>query len=296
MTAIQDLEQALAAVADSVGASTVGIGGRRSAGSGIVIGEGRVLTNAHNLRGSEVTVTFADGRSETASSLGSDVDKDVAVIGVDTKGIPAPSWGKPDDLGIGSLVVALSNPGGRGLRVTFGSISGLERSFRGPRGRRIGGSLEHTAPLLPGSSGGPLVDLSGAVVGLNTNRLGDGFYLAIPTDDSLKQAVDALARGEEPARPRLGVAIAPSEVGRGLRRAVGLPEVDGLLIRGVEEGGAADTAGLEEGDLIVTVAGAAMESADQLHEALEQAGLQSLELEVLRGTETRRVTVALQAS
>lgn len=294
--ALQDLEQALAAVAESVGASTVGIGGRRSAGSGIVIGEGRVLTNAHNLRGSEVTVTFADGRSETASTLGSDVDKDVAVIGVDTKGIPAPSWGKPDDLGIGSLVVALSNPGGRGLRVTFGSISGLERSFRGPRGRRIGGSLEHTAPLLPGSSGGPLVDLSGAVVGLNTNRLGDGFYLAIPTDDSLKQAVDALARGEEPARPRLGVAIAPSEVGRGLRRAVGLPEVDGLLIRGVEEGGAADTAGLEEGDLIVTVAGAAMESADQLHEALEQAGLQSLELEVLRGTETRRVTVALQAS
>jgi len=296
VTAIQDLEQALAAVADSVGASTVGIGGRRSAGSGIVIGEGRVLTNAHNLRGSEVTVTFADGRSETASTLGSDVDKDVAVIGVDTKGIPAPSWGKPDDLGIGSLVVALSNPGGRGLRVTFGSISGLERSFRGPRGRRIGGSLEHTAPLLPGSSGGPLVDLSGAVVGLNTNRLGDGFYLAIPTDDSLKQAVDALARGEEPARPRLGVAIAPSEVGRGLRRAVGLPEVDGLLIRGVEEGSGADTAGLEEGDLIVTVAGAAMESADQLHEALEQAGLQSLELEVLRGTETRRVTVALQAS
>lgn len=296
MGAIQDLEQALAAVADSVGGSTVGIGGRRSAGSGIVIGEGRVLTNAHNLRSPEVTVTFADGRSETASTLGSDVDKDVAVIGVDTKGIPAPSWGKPDDLGIGSLVVALSNPGGRGLRVTFGSISGVERSFRGPRGRRIGGSLEHTAPLLPGSSGGPLVDLSGAVVGLNTNRLGDGFYLAIPADDSLKQAVDALARGEEPARPRIGVAIAPSEVGRGLRRAVGLPEVDGLLIRGVEEGGAADTAGLEEGDLIVTVGGAAMESADQLHEALEQAGLQSLELEVLRGTETRRVTVALQAS
>jgi serine protease Do len=296
MTGIQDLEQALARVASSVGASVVGIGGRHSAGSGIVIGDGRVLTNAHNLRSPEVTVTFADGRSETAGALGSDVDKDVAVIGVDTKGVKAPSWGTPDDLGIGSVIVAVSNPGGRGLRVTFGSISGLERSFRGPRGRRIGGSLEHTAPLLPGSSGGPLVDLSGAVIGLNTNRLGDGFYLAIPADDSLKQAVDSLARGEEPARPRLGVAIAPPEVGRGLRRAVGLPEVDGLLIRGVEEGGVADAAGLEEGDLIVAVSGAAVESADQLHEALEQANLQSLELEVLRGTETRRVKVALQAS
>jgi len=72
--------------------------------------------------------------------------------------------------------------------------------------------------------------------------------------------------------------------------------VDGLLIRGVEEGGVADAAGLEEGDLIVTVSGAPVESADQLHEALEQSGLQSLELEVLRGAETRRVTVTLQES
>jgi serine protease Do len=132
MTAIQDLEQALATAAESVGDSTVGIGGRHSAGSGIIIGEGRVLTNAHNLRSPEVTVTFADGRSETAGALGSDVDKDVAVIGVDTKGVPAPSWGKPEGLGIGSFVVAASNPGGRGLRVTFGTISGVERSFRGP--------------------------------------------------------------------------------------------------------------------------------------------------------------------
>ena len=296
MPVIQDLEKSLAAVAETVGASTVGIGGRRSTGSGLVIGEGRVLTNAHNLSSSEVSVTFADGRSETASALGTDVDQDVAVIGVDTQAVSAPKWGAPDKLGIGSFVVALSNPGGRGLRVTLGSISGVERSFRGPRGRRIGGSLEHTAPLLPGSSGGPLVDLSGRIVGLNTNRLGDGFYLAIPTDDALQTAVDALARGQEPSRPRLGVAIAPSEVGRGLRRAVGLPEVDGLLIRGVEEGGAAHAAGLEEGDLIVAVAGNALQNSDQLHDVLEQGDAQSLEFEVLRGTETRRVTVTLRAS
>lgn len=296
MAAMEDLEKALASIADTVGASTVGIGGRRSAGSGIVVGDGRVLTNAHNLSSSEVTVTFGDGRTETASALGTDVDKDLAVLGVDTKSVPAPVWGRPDALGVGSLVAAVSNPGGRGLRVTFGSISGVERSFRGPRGRRIGGSLEHTAPLLPGSSGGPLVDLSGTIVGLNTNRLGDGFYLAIPADDSLKTAVDALGRGQEPSRPRLGVAIAPAEVGRGLRRAVGLPEVDGLLIRGVEEGGPAHAAGLEEGDLILTAAGRALQNPDELHEVLEQGEPQSLEFEVLRGTETRRVTVMLRAS
>ncbi|HEU4488437.1 MAG TPA: trypsin-like peptidase domain-containing protein, partial [Actinomycetota bacterium] len=111
---IQDLEKSLASVAESVGASTVGIGGRRSSGSGLVIGKGQVLTNAHNLSSSEVSVTFADGRSETASALGTDVDQDVAVIGVDTQGVAAPTWGKPDELGIGSFVVAVSNPGGRG--------------------------------------------------------------------------------------------------------------------------------------------------------------------------------------
>src|SRR5919205_4099631 len=121
---------------------------------------------------------------------------------------------------VGTAVFALSNPGGRGLRVTFGFVSGVERSFRGPRGRRISGSLEHTAPLLPGSSGGPIVDAEGRLLGVNTNRLGEGFYLAIPADAGLRSRVDALSRGESVARPRLGVALAPAHVARRMRRAV----------------------------------------------------------------------------
>ena len=89
---------------------------------------------------------------------------------------------------------ALANPGGRGLRVTFGFVSGVERTFRGPRGRRITGSLEHTAPLLPGSSGGPVLTAAGQLLGINTNRLGEGFYLAIPADEALRGRVDALAQ------------------------------------------------------------------------------------------------------
>ena len=293
MATIEGLQEAVAGVAEQVGPSVVGIGHRWARGSGVVIAEGRVLTNAHNLRGDEVTVTFADGHDERGRPAGVDLDGDLAVIDVDTGSAPPLSLnGAGPAPTIGHAVFALSNPGGLGLRVTFGLVSGTERSFRGPRGRRITGSLEHTAPLLPGSSGGPVVDTDGHLLGINTNRLGEGFYLAIPSDGSLRDRVAALGRGETPTRKRLGVGIAASHVAKGLRRAVGLPEVDGLLIRGVEEGSPAEKAGLEEGDLMVAAGGRDLTTFDDLAEALEGAS-GSIEVKVLRGTDERTVTVSL---
>ncbi|MQA99965.1 MAG: PDZ domain-containing protein [Actinobacteria bacterium] len=292
MTTIEGLQEAVARVAESVGPSVVGIGHRWARGSGVVIAPGRVLTNAHNLRGEGVAVTFADGRTERGRPAGVDLDGDLAVIEVDTAEAPALSLNGASAPSIGKAVLALSNPGGLGLRVTFGLVSGTERSFRGPRGRRITGTLEHTAPLLPGSSGGPVVDPDGHLLGINTNRLGEGFYLAIPAGDPLRERVDALGRGETPQRRRLGVAIASGQVARGLRRAVGLPEVDGLLVRGVEEGGPADRAGLEEGDLLIAANERELHSFDDLAEALESS-TGAIELRVLRGTEERTVSVEL---
>jgi serine protease Do len=297
MAALQELEQAVRAVAERVGPAVVGIGDRWGRGSGVVIGEGRVLTNAHNLRGDRVTVSFPDGRVAEAAVAGTDVDGDLAVLTVDTAGTAAPTWADGDGPGIGAAVFALANPGGRGLRVTFGTVSGTERSFRGPRGRRIAGSLEHTAPLARGSSGGPVVDADGALVGLNTNRAGDGFYLAIPADADLRRRIDALGRGESPSAPRLGVAVAPPWVAARMRRAVGLPEREGLLIRGVEEGSPADRAGLGRGDLLVAAAGRAVSSTDELHTALDQAGPGgTVTVTVVRGEEEREVAVRLSAS
>src|ERR1700760_1679851 len=235
MAILDEVGASIRQLAEGTGASVVGIGQRWGAGSGIVLGEGKVLTNAHNVRGDRVTVTFAAGR---------DADGDLAVIGVDTSGVPALPWADGAAAEIGMPVFALANPGGRGLRVTFGFVSGIERTFRGPRGRRITGSLEHTAPLLPGSSGGPVLNADGQLLGINTNRLGEGFYLAIPADETLRGRADALARGETATSPQLGVAIAPGHVARRLRRAVGLPDVDGLLIREVVEGSPAAGAGL----------------------------------------------------
>jgi serine protease Do len=189
-------------------------------------------------------------------------------------------------------VFALANPGGRGLRVTFGSVSGIDRTFRGPRGLRITGSLEHTAPLLPGSSGGPVLDAQGQLLGINTNRLGEGFYLAIPADEALRRRVDALGRGESVRRPQLGITITPGHVARRLRRAVGLPDTEGLLIREVAQDSPAARAGLAPGDLIVAAAGQPVRTVDDLSSALQAVG-DTIELNVLRGTDERSIQVAL---
>jgi serine protease Do len=252
-----------------------------------------VLTNAHNLRHDEVTVTFLDGRREQGRVAGSDVDLDVAVVEVDTGDVEPVDW--PADgvaPAIGRAVVALGNPGGRGLRVTPGFVSSTARSFRGPRGRRIAGAVEHSAPLPRGSSGGPLLDLDGRLLGINSVRVDGGLILAIPADAALRERIESLGRGEAPKRVRLGVAIAPPRVARRLRRAVGLPERDGVLIRAVEENSAADRAGLERGDLIVAAGDRQIDGVDVLYEALDASrGDGHLDLTILRGTDERAVQV-----
>ena len=297
MGLVEELGSSLRELAGEVGGSVVGVSGARSAGSGVVIGPGRVLTNAHNLRRGTVTVTFADGRAAEGRAAGVDIDGDIAVLEVETGDTSALQWADQNGgVRIGDPVFALANPGGRGLRVTFGMVSGTERSFRGPRGRRISGSIEHTAPLLPGSSGGPVVDGEGRLVGINTNRLGEGFYLALPADSTLQARVESLGRGEAPRTRRLGIAVAPAHVARGMRRAVGLDEIDGLLVRAIEDDGPADRAGIKEGDLIVAAGDRSIASADDLFDALANPSEGPLELKLVRGTEERTVTVALEGS
>src|SRR6202045_1737695 len=271
MTILDEIQVSIARLAEEGGSSVVGIGQRWGVGSGIVLGGNQVLTNAHNIRGSQVTVTFADGHTAEGTVAGTDIDGDLAVVQVETGQAPVLPWAS-DAPAIGTPVFALANPGGRGLRGTFGFVSGIDRSFRGPRGLRITGSLEHTAPLLPGSSGGPVLNAAGQLLGINTNRLGEGFYLAIPADEALRGRVDALASGESVQPPHLGIAIAPGHVARRLRRAVGLPDADGLLIREVSENSPADRVGLARGDLIVAAPGRPIRTPDDLFEALQATG------------------------
>jgi len=277
----------------AAGPAVVTLGGHPRGGSGFVVAPGRVLTNAHNTRGDDLAVRFADGREARAKRLGTDIDGDLAVLEVDTGELAPLEWaGAPPELG--QAVFAVTNAPGAGTRVTIGTVSGVNRTFRGPRGRRIGGTIEHTAPLAPGSSGSPILDTSGKVLGINTNRLGDGFYLAIPAGEALLRRVEGLARGETVETPRLGVSLLPSRVARRLRHAVGLPEREGLLISDVEDGSPAEAAGLREGDLIVTAGGDPVATFDDLSAALGRADKGGvLAVRVLRGADEVEVTVSL---
>jgi serine protease Do len=286
---LDELQTSVQWVAEEVGPAVVGL---RRFGSGVVVADGQVLTNAHNVRHETRTVVFGDGRTAEGTVAGIDVDRDVAVISVDTSGAPAIAWAD-GPAAIGQAVFALANPGGSGLRVGFGLVSGSGRTFRGPRGRRITTSIEHNAPLLRGSSGGPVVDAEGRLLGLNTLRLEGGLILALAADGDLRSRVEGIGRGDKPQQRVLGIALAPARAAQQLRRAVGLPERAGLLVRAVKEGSAADRAGLEGGDLLVTAAGQPLESLDDLFSVLDRAG-PSLDLTVVRALDERQVTVALE--
>lgn len=298
MAAIQELQSAIGGAAERVGPSVVGLGRGWGLGTGVVIAEGQVLTNAHNLRRDEVAVSFADGRRETGEVAGVDRDLDLAVLSVDTGDAPAIAWEPDGAPGIGTPVIALANPGGRGLRATLGFVSSEGRSFRGPRGRRVRGAVEHTASLPRGSSGGPLVSAGGNLLGVNSIRLDGGLILAVPATAAVKERALQLARGEAPSPHRLGVAVAPPRVARRLRRAVGLPEREGLLVREVEDDSPAAGAGIERGDLIVAAGASDIDGVDALYSALDAvpAAGGELELTIVRGTEERAVTVTFAAT
>ena len=193
---------------------------------------------------------------------------------MDTGDAPAVAWDpeRPGAVGIGEPVIALANPGGRGLRATFGQVSATGRSFRGPRGRRIGGSLEHTAPLPRGSSGGPLVDGEHRLLGLNSIRLEGGLILALPADAAMQRRAEALAAGKATERPRLGIALAPARAARRMRAAVGLSRARRPAgAGGRRRNSPAAKAGVERGDLLVGVNGRPLSSVDELFDALEAA-------------------------
>src|SRR3954465_7175824 len=136
MSVLAEISGSIAPAAERVGPSVVGLGRGWGRGSGVVIGDGLVLTNAHNLRGDDITVTFEDGRVAPGAVAGVDADGDIAVIRVPT-GNATPILLSEAEPEIGTPVFALATPGGRGLRATVGFVSSAGRSFRGPRGRRV---------------------------------------------------------------------------------------------------------------------------------------------------------------
>ena len=241
-------------------------------------------------------MTFADGRQETGAVAGADIDGDLAVIQVPTGDIEPLEWADaPAEVGTPVFAVGGSP---FGPRVTFGLVSAVGQAFRGPGGRLVGGSLEHTAPLHPGLVRRPGGRRRRAGCSASTPT---GWATAStspsPPAQELRTRIDRLAQGDVPARRRLGVALVPSPAARHLRKAVGLPERDGVLVRVVEEGSPAEAAGLREGDLLTSANGRDLRTPDDLFAVLDALGDdEALSLHVVRGVEELDVAVRFDAA
>jgi Do/DeqQ family serine protease len=266
---------------------------RMSAGSGVIVdaGRGYVLTNHHVIQNAtEVTVTLKDRRRFKAQIAGSDPETDIAVLKIEADRLTDLRIGDSDTLRVGDFVVAIGNPFGLGQTVTSGIVSALGRT-----GLNIEGYedfIQTDASINPGNSGGALINLAGALVGVNTaifapagGNVGIGF--AVPSNMA-RAVMDQLVRHGEVRRGRLGIGI--QDVTPEIAETLGLERGVGALVTNVEPGSAAERAGIRAGDLIVAVDGRAIETASELRNRVGLVPVdQRVGIEVIR--EGRRITV-----
>src|SRR5436190_11054891 len=257
-------------------------------GSGFIFAsDGLILTNSHVVEGApRVEVTLSDGRACAADVVGCDPDTDLAVLRISAGDLTAAVLGDSRGLRPGQLVIAIGNPYGFQHTVTAGVVSALGRSLRSQSGRLIEQVIQTDAALNPGNSGGPLVAGDGRVVGVNTAIIAgsNGLSFAVPISTAL-MVVPSLLRDGRVRRGYLGIAGQDVPLLRRVTRFHRLAQAGGVLITSVEKGGPADTAGLRDGDLLVSFDELVIESLDDLHRALtdDRIGTRAM-LGILRGT------------
>jgi S1-C subfamily serine protease len=241
------------------------------AGSGVVYTpDGYVLTNSHVIAKSErVTVSLTTGRTLAAEIVGDDPGTDLAVLRVAGNDLEQASFGRSADLRVGQLVIAVGNPLGFQATVTAGIVSALGRSLRAPSGRLIDSVIQTDAALNPGSSGGPLADMRGRVVGINTAMIGgaQGICFAIGIDTA-SDVAHRLMRDGRVRRSRLGIAGQTIELDRRIVRSLQRAGGNALVITEVAADGPAARAGLQVGDVLLEFDGEAIGGVDQLHRLL----------------------------
>jgi S1-C subfamily serine protease len=295
---LDSYSRTVVSVADSVGPAVVSLmvgrsgagrpSGVQGAGSGVVIApDGYVLTNAHVVHGAgRVQATLTDGRMLDGVHVGEDQSTDLALIRLSGTGLPVAALGRSAGLRVGQLVGAIGNPLGFQSTVSAGVVSALGRSLRSETGRLIEDVIQTDVALNPGSSGGPLVDSSSRVVGINTAiiAMAQGLSFAIPVDTAAWVIGELLAHGRV-RRVRLGLAAQSRPIDPALARRLGIRTTNVVEIMSVEPGGPAATAGLRSGDWIVAVDDQPTATVDDLHRRLAGVALGvSLKVAVIRGS------------
>jgi S1-C subfamily serine protease len=302
--ALDAYSAAVVGAVDQVGPAVVSVytGGaeeaaraRGGAGSGVVVTpDGYLLTNEHVVqRVSQARVAFVDGRTVPAEVAGRDPATDLAVLRAQAAALPYAQLASSQRLRPGQLVVAVGNPFGFASTVSAGVVSALGRSLRSRQGRLIEGIVQHTAALNPGNSGGPLVDVHGAVAGINTAIIpqAQGIGFAIPAATAQWVLTEILTQGRV-RRAWLGIAARDRPLDLRLVRALNLPASRAVEILSRERDGPAFASDLHPGDLIVAVNTLEVDGIDALHRHLSRVPPgTALELTIVRRMQRLNVTL-----
>jgi S1-C subfamily serine protease len=251
---LRNLSDALATTVETASPAVVRVEARRRLpASGIVWSADGIVVTAHHVvrRDEKISVGLPDGRAVPASLVGRDPTTDLAVLRAETTGLSAPAWMSADDLRVGHLVLALGRPG-QTVQATLGIVSALGKGWRTSSGGQLDRYLQTDVVMYPGFSGGPLVDASGRVLGLNTSALMRGVSLVVPSATAGRVVETLLAHGQV-RRGHLGIGIQPVRLPEALAQELG--QETGLLLVQVKADSSADQGGLLLGDTIVTLDG-----------------------------------------
>jgi len=260
--------------------------GYEGAGSGIVIApDGFILTNDHVVANtSEIEVMLTEGSAYSAQVIGTDPATDLAVVRVSVSSLPTAELGNSDNLRVGQLAIAIGNPLGFQNTVSTGVISALGRALRNSSGRLIENIIQTDVALNPGNSGGPLVDSGGRVIGINTAMIftAQGISFAIPVNTA-KWVVGGLVRYGKVRRAFLGIVTQTRPISRRFQRLIGKDSSTTTEVVVVDSHGPSDRAGVNVGDLILSIENVTISTVDDLHRYLakHQPGL-PLKLKVFR--------------
>ncbi len=270
---------------------------KNSLGSGVIIDsqQGLVLTNNHVIdKADKIMVTLTDGRQLNATLLGTDPEADVAVIQISADNLTELPIANSNNLKVGDFVVAIGNPFGLGQTVTSGIISALGRTGLGIEGYED--FIQTDASINPGNSGGALVNLRGEFIGMNTAILAPsggnvGIGFAIPAN-MVMTLKESLVKHGEVKRGLLGVTT--QDLTDGLVKAFDLKNMHGAIVSKVEGNSAADRAGIEPGDIIVSLNGKKVKSSHQIRNIIGLLEIgDKVEIDLLRGVDRKKITAII---
>jgi S1-C subfamily serine protease len=298
---LRDLSDALAATVEIAGSSTVRVEARRRLpASGIVWSSDGVIVTAHHVieRDENISIGLPDAsgsQSVPGTLVGRDPTTDLAVLRVASSNVQAsslapPTWAEPESLKVGHLVLALGRPG-QTAQATLGIVSALGERWRTPAGGQVEAYLQTDLVMYPGFSGGPLVDASGRVLGLNSSALLRGISIAVPAP-TLRQVVETLLAHGHVRRGYLGVGAQAVRLPEALKGHVG--QETGLLLISVEADGPAGRGGLLLGDTIVALEDQPVRHMDDLLALLssDRVGT-TVPVRIVRGGQVQEVTITI---